>query len=87
VAATLGFLVLGAILGGISVLVWPHRVVAPGPVPGLSVVLNPLAAGLAMHLWGGYRAAGGHATSSLATWYGGGALALGMSLMRFLGVS
>lgn len=87
VLATIGYFVLGGILGGLCVWVLPDRLLGAGPVPGLSLVLAPLAAGLSMAGWGRFRRAHGHATSNLATWYGGGAFALGASLIRFLGVA
>jgi hypothetical protein len=87
VTAALGYLVLGACLGALSVWLLPHRLLAPPPVPGLSLLVNPVAAGVAMEFWGRHRAARGYRTTNLATWLGGAALALGVSLVRFLGVS
>jgi hypothetical protein len=86
VLATVGYFVLGGILGGLSVWALPERLLQAGPFPGLSLVFSPLGAGLTMAWWGKFRRARGHATTNLATWYGGGAFALGMSLIRFTGV-
>ena len=86
-AAAFGYLILGAFLGGLSVWLLPQRILSPVPIEGLSLLVNPLVAGLAMEFWGRYRSARGHAITNLATWFGGAALALGISLVRFLGVS
>jgi hypothetical protein len=84
--AALGYLLLGGLLGGVSLFVWPQRVLRQGPVPGLSLLVGPLVSGLAMHVWGGFRRAQGRSTTNLATFAGGAAFALGCALARFLGV-
>ena len=84
VVASLGYLLVGVALGAASLFVWPARVFEPGPIPGLSLILSPLGAGLAMHAWGEYRRSRGHVTTSLATFPGGAAFALGTALVRFL---
>ena len=82
--ATLGYLVLGGIMGGLSLWMWPQRFLQPGPVPGLSLLISPIAGALAMEAWGRFRQRHDHATTNLATFYGGGAFALGMALVRFI---
>lgn len=84
VVATLGYLLLGAFLGGLSAPMLPRRLLRPGPFPGVSLFLSPLVTGAALECWGRYRRRAGHATTNLATWYGGAALALGAALARFL---
>jgi hypothetical protein len=79
-----GLFVLGAGLGGLSLLVWPARFWKPGPVPGLSLIVGPLGAGAAMQAWGTYRRARGHVTTNLATFAGGAAFAFGTTLVRFV---
>jgi hypothetical protein len=80
-----GLFVVGALLGGLSLVFWPKRALLPGPIPGLSMILAPAIVGGVMHLWGRYRAARGHATTTLATFAGGTAFALGTAVVRFLG--
>ena len=48
--ALLGYVVLGLSLGWLSLLVFPERFVSSSPVPGVSLVVPPLFAGLGM--WG-----------------------------------
>jgi hypothetical protein len=85
--ASIGYLLLGGVLGAGSAWLLPYRIVQPGPFPGLSLVLAPLVSGLAMHLFGKYRRANGHVTTNLATFFGGAAFALGASLVRFVWLS
>jgi hypothetical protein len=54
------------------------------PLRGVSLVVTPLALGWAMQAWGRHRERAGHSTTSLATWYGGGALALGLAATRYV---
>jgi hypothetical protein len=82
--AVLGLLLLGALLGAGLTWAWPLRVLPVVGVPGASLLLSPIAAGLLMAWWGRKRRAGGHPTTSLATWYGGAAFAFGAALARHL---
>ncbi|MCU0241035.1 MAG: hypothetical protein MUF51_01275 [Vicinamibacteria bacterium] len=85
--AMLGYFFLGAGIGGLSLLIWPSRLLKPGPIPGLSLILVPLAVGAAMQAWGRYRRAKGHDSTNLATLPGGAAFAFGTALVRFLWAS
>lgn len=80
-----GFLAVGAAIGLGSLLLFPGRVVRGGhAVPGVSLALAPLAAGLAMHFFGKLcRDVGGH-PSPLATFWGGALFGFGAALVRFL---
>jgi len=80
-----GLFVAGALLGGLSLLFWPKQVVLQPPIPGLSLVLAPTVVGAAMHLWGRYRTSHGHVATTVATFAGGAAVALGTAVVRFLG--
>ena len=87
VLAAIGYLVLGGIVGGVLVMTFPERLMPPPPRRGVSLVLAPIAGGAAMAAWGAFRRGRGHATSQLATWYGGAAFLFGLALVRFLLVS
>jgi hypothetical protein len=79
----LGSLVMGGIAGYWSSLLMPHRVLPRLTVSGPSVVLAPLCAGLAMHVFGRWRRRhGGHPTY-LATFWGGGLFAFAMAAVRW----
>jgi hypothetical protein len=84
VFAGLGALLLGAVAGAITRVVWPGRIVAPGPLPSLSLLLSPVITGLAMDRYGEWRETRGGSRSFLATFWGGALFAFGMALVRFL---
>lgn len=81
--ARISLFAFGSLAGGFSLLMRPERVVPPGPIPGLSLIVAPLISGAAMSLWGLYRRANHHLTSHLATFWGGALFGLGMALVRF----
>jgi hypothetical protein len=83
VAAAIGLLILGAALGGISVLVWPYRVVASGPLPGLSLILSPVINGLLADAIGSWRDHHDRPRTYLSTFWGGALFAFGMAGIRF----
>ncbi len=84
--AALGYLVVGGMVGGISIWLWPERLLRGGPVPGLSLLVSPLAGGAAMEAWGRFRRGRGHETTNLATFLGGAAFALGYAVVRLMWV-
>lgn len=84
VIALVGAAMLGGIAGFVTSLVWPTRIFQPGPVPGASLLLSPLASGLIMDRYGRWR---GEKASYLATFWGGALFAFGMALMRFVWVA
>jgi hypothetical protein len=82
--ATVGYLIVGAAIGGLSLWVHPARFLQRGTTPGFSLVVAPLVGGAAMHAWGHFRRRGGHPTTNLATFHGGAALLFGCALVRLL---
>jgi hypothetical protein len=82
--AAVGYFILGASLGGVSLLLCPGRLLWQPPVPGLSLFAAPLAGGGAMLAWGRFRRRRGHDTTNLASFPGGAAFALGYALVRFV---
>ena len=76
--------VAGAGLGLLSGIVLPHRLLPPPRTAGFSLLVSPLISGIAMHAWGAGRRGRGHAVSSLATFHGGAAFAMGAALGRFV---
>jgi hypothetical protein len=79
--------VAGVALGLLSAVALPRRVLPTPRTPGLSLLFSPLASGLVMREWGAHRREGGHATSGLATFWGGASFALGAALGRFVMVT
>ena len=84
VLATLGYLLLGVALGGVSLRIHRDRLFHCHPVPGLSLLVSPLCVGLIMSTWGRYRREQGYPTTNLATFCGGAAFAFGSAVVRFV---
>jgi hypothetical protein len=85
IIAAIGFLILGAAIGGVWVWISPTPLVEPGQVRGLSLIVSPLIAGTAMHLFGEFRHSRGHSPTNLATFLGGASLAFAIAAVRLLG--
>ena len=84
--AGLGVLSAGAAAGVITSLVWPTRIIGPGPIPGLSLLFTPLISGVVMERYGQWLDSRGKPRTFLATFWGGALFAFGMALVRFLWV-
>ena len=75
---------LGFGLAFVFTLFTPERILAPGPIPGVSVVLLPAILAYAMQIWGWSRASRRQPMSHVATWYGGAALGTGLAFGRLI---
>jgi hypothetical protein len=84
VMAGIGLVLIGGAMGFILWLVFPARMVTRGRIPGASLVLSPVLAGLVMHHYGRWRGSRGAAVSYTATFWGGALFAFGMASARFL---
>jgi hypothetical protein len=84
VFAGLGYAIVGALAGGVSLLLLPRRLLPTGSIRGGSLVLAPLVTGLLMQTYGDCRRQRGHTTTGLATFWGGAIFAFSMALVRFL---
>lgn len=84
VLAGIGFVIVGAILGFITTLVFPGRIFPEPPLKGISLIVSPIGAGFAMHFFGSWRRRRGHDTSYLATFWGGALFAFALTFVRFI---
>jgi hypothetical protein len=82
--AAVGALLLGGIVGGISVLIFPSPFVKAPRIPGASLVLAPLIAGFAIHLFGRLRRRQGTTPTFLGTFAGGAVFAFAVALIRLV---
>lgn len=82
--AALGYATLGFTLGALSSLLLPQPVLPQPATRGISLAISPVVSGLAMHLWGSWRARG---PQGLATFWGGASFAFGCALGRFLTIA
>ncbi len=82
--SAVGLAFVGAAAGLVSVWLVPHRLIGTRvALPGLSLLLAPIATGYAMHLLGKRLRDLGRYTSNLATFRGGAIFALSMALIRW----
>ena len=82
-----GVMLLGGIAGAIASIVWPARILQPGPVPGASLLVSPLITGAVIDRYGRWKEDRGRVRSYLATFWGGALFAFGMALVRFVWVA
>jgi hypothetical protein len=78
-----GYIVLGAVLGAISVEVFPHKFAVPVGLQIANVMVSPVAMGVAMVGVGRWRAQRNQQTILLHKFWFGFALALAFALVRF----
>jgi hypothetical protein len=83
-AAAVGLLLLGAMLGGLSWVVWPHRIVGARAYPGVSLLVSPVVNGLLADALGSWRVNHGRPRTYVSTFWGGALFAFGCALVRFL---
>ena len=83
VAAGAGLLLFGAVLGVVSWWVWPYRIVASGPYPGISLLISPLVNGLLANALGTLADNHDRPRTYLSTFWGGALFAFGMAGVRF----
>jgi hypothetical protein len=81
--AFIGYVFLGAVAGGLSILFFPHPLVHHSRVPGLSVVISPIPAGLGMSLVGSTLRKRNKRVMQIESFGYGFAFAFGMALVRF----
>jgi hypothetical protein len=74
----------GILLGLLSGLALPERLLPRPRTPGLSLLASPIGCGIVMRLWGDYRRERGHPTTPVATFLGAAAFAFGAALGRFV---
>jgi len=83
--AFIGYLFLGAVAGGLSLLVFPHPLVHPSRlVSGISVILSPILAGAGMWALGCVLRQSNKKTTQIESFVHGFGFAFGMALIRFL---
>ncbi|HEX8846930.1 MAG TPA: hypothetical protein VF791_19970 [Pyrinomonadaceae bacterium] len=80
----IGYGLLGAIAGGISLLIFPRSFVRSSSMHGISLLLTPALAGLVMSGLGWLRGRQGSSLIKLDSFGYGFIFAFGMALLRFL---
>jgi hypothetical protein len=81
--ALIGYVFLGAIIGGISVWIWPTSFIASQPLRVVNLLVTPLLAGGVMALIGAWRAKRGDPVLYIDRFAYGLVFAFSMALVRF----
>jgi hypothetical protein len=81
--AAIGYTVLGAVLGWLSLLVFPSYLVTSEPMRILNLILTPIAAGLLMAAMGAWRAQRGQPVLRIDKFAYGYLFAFALALVRF----
>jgi hypothetical protein len=85
VVVATGCFIMGAAIGLVWSLDFPQRLTTPAhTIPGASIPLAVVAAGLTMRWYGNWRRRHGGHPSGLATFQGGALFGYGLALARFL---
>jgi len=84
VFAGIGYFLIGLILGGISLLVFPRSFVRSERFHGINLLITPLVAGLVMGAVGRWRARHGDTLLRLDSFVYGFLFAFAMALVRFV---
>ena len=82
--AGLGYMFLGGVTGCLSLLLFPHPLFHPSRIPGLSVIVSPVLAGLGMWLVGAVLRKRNKRVMHIESFWYGSAFAFGMAIVRFL---
>lgn len=86
VLAALGFAILGAVAGALSLLVFPHSPIANLQLRQANLFVTPLAVGGIMMLIGRWKEARGHDVVRLDRFGYAFVFAFAMALARYIGV-
>jgi len=81
---SIGYVFLGGVTGGLSLLFFPHPLFHPSRIPGLSVVISPVLAGGGMWMVGTALRKRNKKAMQIESFGYGFAFALGMAMARFL---
>jgi hypothetical protein len=84
VLASVGYMLLGALAGGWSLLIYPHHLVRPSRLHGISLLVSPIVTGLVMSLIGSILRRQGKKVVQIESFGYGFAFAFGMALIRYL---
>jgi len=83
VLTSIGVFGAGLSTRALSAMVFPRRLLPPSPLPGASLLLSPIGAGLAVQWIGDRLRARGRRPILLSFWPGA-AFALGVAIVRFV---
>jgi hypothetical protein len=82
--AAIVYMLLGSFVGGLSLILFPHPIVHPSRLHGISLVIAPVLTGLLMSGVGSMLRSRGKKVIQLESFGYGFTFAFGMALVRFL---
>lgn len=82
--AYLGYFCIGAVSGCLSLLFFPHPMVHPSKIPGLSLIVSPVLTGMVMWSVGHVLRTRGKKVLRIESFGYGFAFAFGMALVRLV---
>jgi len=83
VLASVGYTLLGASAGGLSLFIFPHPLVHPSRLHGINLLVSPIVTGLVMSLIGSILSRQGKKVVQIESFGYGFAFAFGMALIRY----
>ena len=84
VFAFFGYILVGLLTGGLSLLFLPHRIIQHSRIPGASLIVSPLITGLMMSATGSFLRKRNKRVTRIESFGYGFAFAFGVALIRFL---
>lgn len=84
VLASVAYGLLGVLIGGLSLLLFPHPLVHPSRIHGISLLISPVIAGLVMSFIGSTLRGHDKKVVQIESFGYGFAFAFGMALVRLL---
>lgn len=82
--ASIGYAILGALTGGLSLLIFPHPLIHPSRVHGISLLIAPVVTGSVMAMIGSILRRQGKKATQIESFGYGFAFAFGMALIRLV---
>ena len=83
VFASVGYGLLGVLTGGLSLLIFPHPLVHPSRIHGISLLVSPVIAGIVMSMIGSILRERDKKVVRIESFGFGFAFAFGMAVVRF----
>jgi hypothetical protein len=87
VLASIGYTLLGALAGGLSLFIFPHPLVHPSRLHGINLLVSPIVTGSVMSLIGSILSRQGKKVVQIESFGYGFAFAFGMALIRYFFVA
>ncbi len=81
--ACVGYAFLGAVVGVVSLFLFPHPLVHRSRIPGVSLIAGPMLAGFGMSFVGSFRRRRNQRVIQIESFAYGFAFAFGMAIVRF----